>query len=393
MLRLSLFKKKEEILFALDIGTEAVKSLVFKRQNGKTTVFGADIEDYYSQGIEYGWSFDKEIIKKVVSESIEEAKKQADIKKRCDIAFWKLPGNILEEKTILNTFKRKNPEKIINQSEEKEIHEAIIAEARRKVSETIFKRSGIAPKDLRLLSFNILETKVDGYEVNQLKGFTGQQLNFRTLFIFLPDNYFEIIRKIGKELKLGSPKLISESESLIAAFSKRKTTAIFLDIGGKITQVFLMKEGKITALDYFKSGGEIFSKRISQILGITKAQTEYLKVKYTRRTLSEEARKRMKEILAPSYSLWFNDLKNSLKNISEEEENIFPSEILIFGGGSLLPEMEEILSGGDWEDLPFMSSPQAKFVSLKDLENIKDKTGIVSTPQFIPVLLTCYTNA
>lgn len=385
-------KRKKEIFLVLDIGTETIKSLIFRREKERNIILGADLKEYYRLGIQDGVDFGKEAIKEAILKVVNEVKEQAGVETKDCLTFWKLPGNILKERIIFNFLKRENPKKIIDQEEESEIYHKILSQAQKKVSQEIFQESGILPKDLHFIDFKLLANKIDGYQINQLTGASGQELTSRTLLTCLPKNYLENIKKIAKGLNLNSLRLISESESLFLAFSSQKITAIFLDIGGKFTQIVLMRDGQLQALNSLEMGGEIFSQKLSQTLGITKVRAEDLKIRYIQRTLSEEVRKRIKEILSFSSELWFDNLKLKLKEISQKEEKILPSTIFLFGGGSLLPEIEEILNEEKWEDLPFLSQPQIKFILPKDLKNIEDKAKIITIPQYIPSLLICYAN-
>lgn len=384
-------KQKKEIFLALDIGTEAIKSLIFKKEKERNIILGADLKEYYRLGIQDGADLDKEAMKEAILEVVSQAKKQAKTETKECLTLWRLPGNILKEKIVLNSFQRKDPKKIINQEEEDKIYHKIINQAQQEISQGVFQESGILPKDIHFIDSKILERKMDGYQINRLTGISGQNLVFRTLFTFLFKNYLESIKKITKDLSLNRPRIVSEAESLCLAFSSQKITAVFLDIGGKFTQIVSMKEGKIQALSGFEMGGEIFSQKLSQILGITKIRAEDLKIRYAQRALSEEVRKRISEILLFDCRSWFNNLKLKLQEISQGEEKILPQTIFLFGGGSLLPEIEEVLGGEEWDDLPFLNCPRVKFISSKDLKSIEDKAKIISTIQYIPSLLLCYT--
>lgn len=384
-------KKKKEIFLALDIGTEAIKSLIFTKEKEKNIILGADLKEYYRLGIQDGADLTKEVMKEAILEVVSQAKKQAKTEMKECLILWRLPGNILKEKIVLNSFQRKNPKKIIDQEEEDEIYHKIINQTQQEISQGVFQESGILPRDIHFIDFKILERKMDGYQINQLTGISGQNLVFRILFTFLAKNYLESVKKITKDLGLERLRIVSEAENLCLAFSSQKITAVFLDIGGKFTQIVSMKEGKIQTLSGFEMGGEIFSQKLSQILGITKIRAEDLKIRYAQRTLSEEVRKRISEILLYDCRSWFSNLKLKLREISRGEEKILPQTILLFGGGSLLPEIEEILAGEEWDDLPFLNRPQVKFISPKDLKNIEDRAKIISTIQYIPSLLLCYT--
>lgn len=385
-------KKKEEIYLALDIGTETIKSLIFKREGVRNIILGADLKEYYSFGIQDGVNLEEGVIGEAILEVVNEARKQAKIGIKSYITFLRLPGNILKERIVFNFFQRKNPKKIIDRTEENEINKKILNQGQQKVSQEIFQESGILPKDLHFVDFKILERKIDGYQMNQLMGASGKNLIFRTLLISLPKNYLENIKKITKNLSLDNLGIISEADNLNQAFSDKKITAIFLDIGGRFTQIFLMRDGQLQALNGLEMGGENFSQKLSQVLGIDKAQTEGLKIRYSQRTLSEEVRKRMKEIISAGCQSWFNNLKLKLNEIYQREAKILPPTVLLFGGGSLLPDIEEILNEGKWGDLPFLGQPQVRLIFPKDLKNIENRTKTITTIQYIPSLLLCYTR-
>src|SRR4030042_44640 len=328
-------KRKEEIFLALDIGTEAIKALIFKREKEKNIILGADLKEYYRLGIQDGLDLEKETMKGAILEVVNEAKNQAKIKTKDHITLWRPPGSILKERIVFNYFRRENPKKIISREEDGEIYKKIINQAQQEISQEIFQKFGILPQDLHFIDCRILQRKIDGYQVNQLTGFSGQELVSRILLTFMPRNYLEEIRRVAKDLNLNNSRLVPEAESLFLAFFGQKVTGIFLDIGGRSTQIFLVRNGQLKALNDFEMGGDIFSQKLSHTLGIDEVQAEELKIRYTQRVLSE----------------------------------------------------------GKWEDLPFLSQPEIKFVLPKDLKNIRDKGKIITTSQYIPSLLLCYTNA
>jgi cell division ATPase FtsA len=392
-MKFPLFKKENKIFLGLDIGTATIKALIFKKEKEKNIILGADLKEYYSLGIQEEKKAKAKALKEALLEVITQAERKAKVKKFNSLFFLRPPGNILKEKVIPHSFQRENPKEIISQKEESEIYQKIQKKAQEKVLEEISRQSGILSQDFHSLDFRILEKKIDGYEVEQLAGVSGKDLNFKILFTFLPKNYSKEINEIVKSLNLDNLRLVSTAESLLSAFSGQKITAIFLDIGGKLTQIALMREGKLQGLNSFEMGGESFSERMSQALGVDKAQAEDLKIRYAKRILSEEVRRRVKELLSPAGQSWFNNLKLRLKEITIQTEKILPSTIFLFGGGSQLPEIEEILSQDAWEDLAFLQPPEIKFILPKDLKNIESRENIINTPQYIPPLLLCYINA
>ena len=115
--------------------------------------------------------------------------------------------------------------------------------------------------------------------------------------------------------------------------------------------------------------------------------------RYANKLLSPEAEKRIKGMFLEEKRTWYEDLKQSLSR------EFFPSTIFLFGGGSLLPEIQEVLKE---------NGIRVKFIYPKDLKDIdpvrgyKDRVraqdkrtsnGVEDTiknlksPQYIPSLL------
>jgi hypothetical protein len=137
-------------------------------------------------------------------------------------------------------------------------------------------------------------------------------------------------------------------------------------------------------------GGRVFTQSLSRSLGITEQEARILLERYSKRLLSIEIQERIRELVAKGQRDWFDNLKISLKKMSPKE--LLPSLIFLFGGGSLLPEVQEILEEGNWSDLLFISQPKVELVLPKDLKNIEDQTKSLNSPQDIPPLLIANQN-
>ena len=111
-----------------------------------------------------------------------------------------------------------------------------------------------------------------------------------------------------------------------------------------------------------------------------------MKERYSGGFLSEGVREKMREILLPAIQEWFNNLKSIL----EDQKTLIPSNIFIFGGGSLTPEIQEILLEGNWGDLPLISSPKVELIYPKSFKDIEDKSKKLTSPQDVNLTLLCY---
>jgi len=114
-----------------------------------------------------------------------------------------------------------------------------------------------------------------------------------------------------------------------------------------------------------------------------------LKEKYLKKLLSEGVRKKIKETIRVAIYDWFSNLKFKL---NEAKQLLLFSNFYLFGEGSQLPEIKEILEEEEnWKDFAFIGKPIVKLIYPKDLKNIEDKTYTLNGPQWISLVLICYT--
>jgi len=218
------------------------------------------------------------------------------------------------------------------------------------------------PKDINWISFNILNIKVDGYSVRWVQGYNGRELKFKILVIFSPKYYFESAQKILESLKLRVSKIIHLTEVLPVVFGEKISDGIFIDVGGRISQIFLIKNEELMQFRELEKGGEIFTQKLSETLGIDIESARIFKEKYASKQLSPESEQRIREIFLKEKRTWYESL------------DIFSSPIFLFGGASLLPEIRE-------------TPGESKVFYPKDLSNIEDATNKINVPQYTPSLL------
>ena len=217
--------------------------------------------------------------------------------------------------------------------------------------------------------------KIDGYSVSKLQGYNGKNLEFMVLATFLLKHYLEGIKRIFADLGLKIFKIVHLAESLPFVFFSKEINdkignSVLFDVGGEISQFFLIKKDNLEKIDEFEIGGKVFSEKLSDVLGIDEESARILKEKYANNLLSSEVRQRIREILSLEKRTWRQDLELKLERVNS-------SNIQLFGGASLLPEIKELLPG-------------AKIIYPKDFKNIRDETKSLKSPQYILCLLVCY---
>ena len=446
-------KKKAETTLIVDVGTETVKSLLFEERGQEIKILGSSLEYFDRYGIFDSRDFETDVLKKAISRAIQNLGKGEEMNKSVTRALAKgedersssttralakggdegklcamkinlhlspslplgarrrrqtssiilgLPAHILKARVIRQSLKREESKKIIiDEKEEKEIFQKVLEKAKKNICQIYSEQSGILPEDIQFINLEILEIKIDGYLVPAIQKYEGKTLDFIILATFLPNHYLKKIKNIIESLGLTIQAVIQNAQGLNFYIDKT-ADKIFLDIGGTITQVFLVKGGVLEKIDEFPIGGQIFSKAISERLGLREAEARILKERYSKRELSKESSERIKEIIWFPSQVWFRNLKLKLKEMTARHP--LPLNIVLFGGGSQLPDVQDILKKGEWESVSsggkievqfFCPGKEDKssflpFANARVKEEIQEGIKILNSPQQISLLLMSY---
>lgn len=399
----SIKEKKSEYFLGLDIGSEAVKSLIFQRAVSekenlkKIVIWGKGLEYFDKSDVFNTQDFEKNTIKNAVSESIKGAYQNflQNIGRKTGIqinslpTLVSLPPDILKEKVLIQSLTRENRDRIISKKEEADIYQLVFKEIKKEIEKDFSQKFGILPEDIKFISVTISEIKIDGYNVSNLEGLKGEKLDFKTVVVFSLKEYLKNIEIILKDLKISFLKFLNKEQNIPYLFDYEVKDAIFLDVGGEVSQLFLVKKGKTEAIIEFENGGLDFTDKLSKVLGLNLEDARNLKHNYSNLILSEDVRKKVREILSEEVRNWFLNFKKALEIMSEKQNILFPPRIFIFGGGSLLPEIQEILEEGDWGGLTFISKPEVKIINPKDFKNVDDRTKGLISNQDVSLILVC----
>lgn len=373
--------KKDKLFLVLDIGTEAVKALILKKDIAKMAVFGGSARYFEKYGVFDSRDFQTDLIKKTISKTIEETyqalttfPEEIELKKQNGLpVLVALPPNVFKARVICQSCKREKPNEKISKEEEKIVCQQAFKDAKNEISQEFVEEFGILPAELQWIDFKVLGIKIDGYPVLKSQGYEGKNLEFKILATFLPKHYLEALKRTFEDLELKIHKLVHIGENLPTLLKDKKGNATFLDVGGEITQLFLVRKGELEEIRDFGTGGKAFSQELAERLGISEDSARILKERYSNKLLTAETEKRVKEILLTEKAKWYQDLKSELKKID--------LPVFLLGGGSLLPEIPEVLKENG---IP------SKFIFPKDIEDIKDLTKKIKSPQYVSSLLISY---
>ena len=179
-------KIRDNKFLVLDIGTEAVKALIFKKesfidkknnfldsqQSTKNVILGASTQYFEKYGIFNSNDFENDILKNAILRALDEAyqnfiffsEKGEREKNRQGWIKWpviiSLSSNVLLGRIFLASFSRKgNSHSKISKLEEKNIYEQLFREAKKKISLKFSEETGILPEEIQWTALKIIKTK------------------------------------------------------------------------------------------------------------------------------------------------------------------------------------------------------------------------------------------
>ncbi len=385
-------KEQENVIVALDIGTEIVKALVFEVEE-KVTGSG---EVVGKRGIIKGigkvrqrlGDMQNSVVTDISSvvhnckEAIRAASQQAGV--RPTQLVMGIAGEFVKGATSTISYKREEPDAKINLSELRNIVHKLQWRAFAEVRKQLSEETGYPEIDVKLVNTAIVDVKIDSYKVTNPLGFQGKEVTMSIFNSFAPLAHYGAIQSIADDLELDLLSIVSEPYALSRCmdFEDGGLSAIFIDIGGGTTDIAVVSNGAVIGTKMYGLGGRTFTKRISVELNISFPEAEKLKVAYTSDKLEAKSKKIISTIIQNDVEVWLEGIVLGLSEFKQAD--VLPSKILLSGGGTHLPEIKAALNDRKWyKKLPFARTPEARFIHPSDLTQIIDETKKIKDQQDI----------
>lgn len=363
-------KKKETPFLVLDIGTEAVKMIIVKKDNKKVSILGSSLQYYRDEGI-FNRSFSEEefemeIIKRAVFQAKKEVLSSTSLKEKIKEPLpivLTLNPKMLKAVVVEGFSVRDKKEKKISKKEKEIIYKYVLKATKDDIFKKVFEKSGILSKDISFLFLEIIDREIDGYRVSDIQDYRGKNLNFKVLAVFVFNRYLEGMHRMLEENGMKIIKTVHLAEAMMSIFSEKVEDRVFLDIGGEVTQVFFIKNKVLEKIDLFNRGGANFTERILDVLATNKDEARILKEKYSKGSLTSETEGRIKDIFSVERKVWRDILKKYQR-----------SSVFLFGGGSVIREVKDVFQ-------------RRKIIDTDYFKKVQDLTKKTKSPQFIPSIL------
>ncbi len=376
--------KTPQSCISLDIGTEFVKALIFKvDQEGIGRVMGVGRQHQNLSDMQGGTITDIAGVVANCERALEEAAEQAGFLP--DPVIMGIAGELVKGTTTTITVNRPQPQTKITLVELQKMIEDVQARAFDRAREVIRSETGQEQVDVRLVNAAIVDVVIDGYRVANPIGFQGKEVKVGVFNAFAPMVHLGAYETVADELKLDLLSIAAEPYAVSRIYgpqTNQEFSAIFIDIGGGTTDVAVVQNGGVIGTKMFAIGGRTFTKRVAQVMGVSFAEAEKLKIAYANDEANKEDAEIIKHALANDAAVWLSGVELTLSEFVMVDH--LPSRILLCGGGSNLPELKALLKDTNWwSTLPFARAPSVHFIKPHDVSTIIDETNKLVAPQDI----------
>jgi cell division protein FtsA len=374
----------EDIILALDIGTEYVKTVIAKQQKDKTLeIIGVGKTRQNPNNMYAGAIADIPGVVATCERALSQAERQA--KTICKLAVVGIAGELIKGNTATVRYRRKNGNKPISEQEMSLIIKRVQERAGEKARKEVALETGNPDVEVRLINSAIVSLSIDGYKVSNPIGFKGSDLSIQFYTAFAPLVHISAIEKVCAELNLDLLAVAVEPFAVCRACLgddlESNFSAIVMDIGGGTTDIAVVDDGGVEGTKMFNIGGRSFTHQIATKLGTDFETAEVIKLGKGHKLTSTEQRKFDKAI-STNIEVWLGGVGLALEDFKNVE--LLPGKILLCGGGAGLVALQEALATADWwNDLPFARRPVVHLLDDVDIPGLKNATTIDLDYSFI----------
>jgi cell division protein FtsA len=367
-----------ENVVALDIGTEQLKSLLFTTNKLGIEVKKVSRIDQQQNAMRSGIIKNLNTVLENCRLAISELNDKIPEDEHPQKVIMGIAGEYIQGVSIVVNYQREeNHDKEVTQKEEKKILSQIQSKIEDSGKEDLSQRIGLTNEDIEILHITQTGLEIGGMPVDSLVGYKGRDVKLHFYASFAPKTYTESLKKVATELKMQSLGIVSQPFTVARAYAgstNRDFSAIFIDIGGGTTDIAIVEKGNVVETKMFAFGGRTFTKEIAKILDIEYRFAEQRKIKYSKKELNKDLARDVQTIVYPVAKLWMKTLKSAFTYC--DDITSFPTQIYLCGGGSLLPEIKEVMLEFPWKKfLPFPVVQKIDFFTPEKLDNIKDNSG------------------
>lgn len=395
--------KSENILLALDIGTEFVKAVIAEKTNDDNlNIIGVGKEHQNMGNMYAGAIADIQSVVSTCEKALSRAEEMAGVvSKTCVVG---IAGELIKGNTRTVRYRRKDSNKPITDNEMQQIIQKVQEKAGEQAKQEIALETDNPEVEVRLINSAIVSLSIDGYKVSNPIGFKGSDLMIQFYTAFAPLVHISAIEKVCAELNLDLLAVAVEPFAVCRACLGNELesnfSAIVMDIGGGTTDIAVVDDGGVEGTKMFGIGGRSFTHQIANRTGLDYDTAEAVKLQiggvsldqltlmHRDETVAEAERrneiqtilstperaKKINEAISDNIEVWLGGVAVALEDFPLIEA--LPTKILLCGGGAGLSALQEKLATSDWyNDLPFSRRPLVHLLDDVDIPGIENSTS------------------
>jgi len=395
--------KPENILLALDIGTEFVKAVIAEKTNDDNlNIIGVGKEHQNMGNMYAGAIADIQSVVSTCEKALSRAEEMAGVvSKTCVVG---IAGELIKGNTRTVRYRRKDSNKPITDNEMQQIIQKVQEKAGEQAKQEIALETDNPEVEVRLINSAIVSLSIDGYKVSNPIGFKGSDLMIQFYTAFAPLVHISAIEKVCAELNLDLLAVAVEPFAVCRACLGNELesnfSAIVMDIGGGTTDIAVVDDGGVEGTKMFGIGGRSFTHQIANRTGLDYDTAEAVKLQiggvsldqltlmHRDETVAEAERrneiqtilstperaKKINEAISDNIEVWLGGVAVALEDFPLIEA--LPTKILLCGGGAGLSALQEKLATSDWHnDLPFSRRPLVHLLDDVDIPGIENSTS------------------
>ena len=380
--------KPENILLALDIGTEFVKAVIAEKTSDDNLNIIGVAKEHQSMGNMYAGAIaDIQAVVSTCEKALSRAEEMAGVVSRTCVVG--IAGELIKGNTRTVRYKRKDSNKPISDNEMQQIIQKVQDKAGEQARQEIALETDNPEVEVRLINSAIVSLSIDGYKVSNPIGFKGSDLMIQFYTAFAPLVHISAIEKVCAELNLDLLAVAVEPFAVCRACLGNELdsnfSAIVMDIGGGTTDIAVVDDGGVEGTKMFGIGGRSFTNQIANELSLSYKNAEKLKINLSNEKLKSTIAKQAIDAIDNTLDVWISGVELALSDF--ENVDYLPSKILLCGGGSSLESLVERLENDDWwQELPFNKKPIVKHIKPSEVSGVIDESGKINDHTFITAM-------
>jgi len=372
---------------ALDIGTEFVKALIGKIEDGQIKVLGVGRQRQSLSDMHSGAIADIAGVVANCNNALTEAESKAGVSARRVIIG--IAGELVKGNTSTIRYKRANKNEEISIEEMERIIHRVQKRAYEQARRQVAWETGNEDVDIKLVNSAIVSIHIDSYKVSNPIGFQGKDVAVQIYTAFAPIIHIGALERVANELDLELLAVAAEpfavARSVIGDDASSNLSAVLLDVGGGTTDIAVVNDGGVEGTKMFGIGGRAFTKMISSDLDVDFDEAEAIKLQLGGDKLEEEIRSRVLKAVSKTLSVWIEGIKLGLDEFDAIDH--LPNSLLLCGGGASLGELIDILEETNWyAELPFTKKPSIRLIEPKQVVGILDTTDRLRDHTYITAM-------